>query len=115
MESAGVAFEYESLQLKYTVPAVDRTYHPDFVLPNGIIVEAKGQFDAQDRKKMQCVKEQHPDLDIRMCFMNANGKIYPGSKTTNAKWCDDHGFPWAHRVIPTSWFSEPRRLLQQGE
>jgi hypothetical protein len=111
MEKAGIKFEYESLQLKYIVPASDHTYHPDFVLPNGIILEAKGEFDAADRKKMLLVKEQHPDLDIRMVFMNANGKIYPGSKTTNAVWCENHGFPWAHRVVPASWFSEPRRSL----
>ena len=38
-----------------------RTYTPDFVLDNGIIVETKGIFDSEDRRKHIAVREQHPE------------------------------------------------------
>jgi hypothetical protein len=103
LEAAGMVFEYEQLKLNYTIPETRKTYHPDFVLANGIIIEAKGEWVAQDRKKIQSVLEQHPDIDLRMVFYNANAKIYPGSKTTYASWCDEHGIKWSHRTIPAEW------------
>lgn len=107
MEQQGIDFEYEKLKLAYTIPAVDRIYHPDFQLKsNKIILEAKGIFDAADRHKMLLVRDAHPELDIRFIFYNANSKIYHGSKTTLAQWADKHGFKWAHRVIPAEWLRE---------
>lgn len=114
MDQAGAKYDYECTQLKYTIPAVEHTYTPDFTLDNGIIIEAKGLFSAKDRKKMILVKRSHPELDIRIVFWNANQPIYTGSKTTNKQWADKHGFPWAHRAIPKSWMregTEPRRKL----
>lgn len=83
-----------------------RTYTPDFVLDNGIIVETKGLFDNDDRQKHLAIKEQHPELDIRFVFSNANTKIYKGAKSRYCDWCDKHGFLWAHRVIPEEWLHE---------
>lgn len=83
-----------------------RTYTPDFVLDNGIIIETKGMFDNDDRQKHLAIKEQHPELDIRFVFSNANTKIYKGSKSRYCDWCDKHGFQWAHRVIPEEWLHE---------
>ena len=52
LDSLGVSYEYETLKIKYQVNEV-RTYTPDFVLPNGIIVETKGRFvAAEDRKSV---------------------------------------------------------------
>ena len=45
-----------------------RLYKPDFVLNNGIIIEAKGWFKARDRVKHLLIQEQYPELDIRFCF-----------------------------------------------
>ena len=45
-----------------------RVYKPDFILNNGIIVEAKGWFKPTDRVKHLLVQEQYPDLDIRFYF-----------------------------------------------
>jgi hypothetical protein len=83
-----------------------RTYTPDFQLDNGIIIETKGMFDSEDRRKHLEVKKQHPELDIRFVFSNAKGKLYKGSKTSYADWCDKNGFLWAHRVIPESWLKQ---------
>ena len=45
----GVEFEYESLSISYLRPAKKAKYTPDFVLPNGIIIETKGRFLTADR------------------------------------------------------------------
>ena len=98
-----VKFEYETKKFLY-IPK-PRTYTPDFYLPDTeIYIEAKGHLDKADRVKMALVKEQHKDLDIRFVFMNARNKIYKGSKTTYADWCNKHDFRWAEKAIPTEWY-----------
>ena len=98
-----VKFEYESKKFLY-VPK-PRTYTPDFYLvESGIYIEAKGHLDKADRVKMALVKQQHKDLDIRFVFMNARNKIYKGSRTTYADWCNKHDFRWAEKSIPMEWF-----------
>jgi hypothetical protein len=71
-----------------------------------MIIETKGLFSTEDRKKMKLVKAQHPTLDIRLVFSNARAKIAKGSPTTYAKWAETNGFKWAHRVIPQDWLKE---------
>lgn len=99
----GRDFKYESMKLKYVISA---NYTPDIVLGNGIIVELKGYFDADDRRKMRLVKEQHPHLDIRLVFQKAEKTITKSSKTTYAQWAEKNGFKWANQEIPRSWFNE---------
>lgn len=95
------------MKLKYTVPEKVRTYTPDFIVDGGrIIIETKGLFTTEDRQKMKLVKEQHPDLDIRFVFSNANARIAKRSPTTYAKWAESNGFPWAHKTIPLEWLKE---------
>ena len=61
-----------------------RTYTPDFVLPNGIILETKGQFISDDRRKHKLIKQQHPDLDIRFVFTNSKSKLSRGQRQPTA-------------------------------
>lgn len=96
---------YEQLKIEWADFRY-RTYTPDFVLDNGIIVETKGKFDVDDRHKHLEIKKQHPELDIRFVFSNSNAKLYKGSKTTYAEWCEKNGFLWAHRVVPLTWLKE---------
>jgi len=42
LKDRGVEFEYETLRIDYLRPAKKARYPPDFVLPNGIIIETKG-------------------------------------------------------------------------
>ncbi len=100
-----VKFTYEKLKIRWQDLRY-RTYTPDFVLANGIIVETKGRFITSDRQKHLMIKEQHPDLDIRFVFSNPNSKLYKGSKTTYADWCDKHGFKCAKEEIPLEWIKE---------
>ena len=102
LEKMGVAFSYETKKLTYTV---FRTYKPDFILPNGVIVEAKGYFTPSDRTKHLRVREAHPELDIRFCFQNSKVKLNKTSNTTYAEWCDKKGFKWCDKVIPVTWVS----------
>ena len=115
LEQEGCPYEYESMKIEYVIPASRHTYTPDFVLPNGIMIEAKGEFSPQDRRKIELVKEQHPDIDLRIVFMRAQAPIYKGSKTTCAKWCEDRGIPWANKRIPREWLLEGRELKDRLE
>ena len=102
LEEAGVKYEYETQKIKYRVEE-DRTYTPDFILPNGIIVETKGRFTTADRKKHLLIQKQYPKHDIRFVFQNSRAKLYKGAKTTYAQWCDKHGFLYADKSIPEEW------------
>ncbi len=105
LESEGAAFGFETLRIEYIKPA---TYTPDFVLPNGIIIEAKGIWYPEDRTKHLLVCGCHPDLDIRLCFQNPFLKIRKGSKTTYAGWCDKKGIKWCNKNIPRTWLLQKR-------
>ena len=108
VEETGQPALYEELTVTYTKPERQHRYKPDFILPNGIIVEGKGIFDAEDREKHLLVKDQRPDLDIRFVFTRSEAPIYPKSKTTMADWCRKFGFKFADKLIPVEWFKERR-------
>jgi hypothetical protein len=109
LDTRKVAYEYETVKIKYSVPERIATYTPDFILPNGIIVEGKGIFDTADRQKHLLVRDQHPEKDIRFVFSRSAAPIYKGSKTTLAAWCAKHSFRYADKLIPLEWiWEEPR-------
>ena len=98
----GVEFEYESVKIEFMKVA---TYTPDFILPNGIIIETKGLWTSDDRTKHLLIREQHPELDVRLCFQNASNKLRKGSKTTYAMWCEKKGIKYCDKTIPKSWLN----------
>ena len=101
LSELGVSYEYESTKIGYVI---QHTYTPDFVLPNGVVLECKGYWDAEDRRKIKNIKKQEPYLDLRMVFQSPFTKINKNSKTTYAKWCDKHDIPWTHfHNIPIEW------------
>jgi hypothetical protein len=105
LEGLGIPFEYEKTKIAYEVNEV-RKYSPDYVLPNGIIIESKGRFVAADRKKHLLIQRQHIFLDIRFVFSNSKAKLTKGSKTTYGDWCTKHGFLYADKLIPEEWIKE---------
>lgn len=105
LKQVGINGEYEQHKIKYVKPATNHTYTPDFRLPNGIFIETKGRFVAEDRKKHELIREQHPELDIRFVFQNSKNKLRKGSKTTYADWCIKHGFLFADKTIPPDWLA----------
>ncbi len=113
LKDAGLSYDYEAVKLRYIKPAREAKYTPDFILPNGIIVETKGRFVVEDRQKHLILKDQYPNLDVRFVFSNSNTKISKGSKTTYAAWCQKYGFTYADKLVPKSWMEEapkPERL-----
>ena len=101
LDSESVPFEYESFKIPYTKP--ESKYTPDFVLPNGIIIETKGLFTAEDRTKHLLVRAWHPDLDIRFVFSNSRSRLSKVSATTYEQWCMKHGFKQHNKTIPLEW------------
>ena len=108
LKERGVKFTYEEFKIKWVDPKT-KTYTPDFVLENGIIIETKGRFISPDRAKHLAVRDQYPDLDIRFVFTNSKARLYKGSKTTYGMWCDRYGFKYADRLIPDAWLKEPKK------
>lgn len=124
LKSRNIDFGYESITYEITVPVRsknqycvdcngstimrDTIYTPDFFLPNGIVVEAKGRFMAKDRLIAKAMKEQHPEVDIRMLFMGDN-KISPSSKTRYRDWCERNDIKCAVSKtgkLPEEWYDE---------
>ena len=97
-------YEPQDSHLSYNKPS---RYIPDFRLPNGILVEAKGYFTSADRTKMLRVRDQNPSYDIRLVFQRANNKLTKAKNSrTYWQWAEQHGFVWAEGTIPTKWWKE---------
>ena len=106
LDCLAIDYQYEPYAIEYIQPEKKRKYTPDFILPNGIIIETKGRFLVDDRQKHLMIRDCHPELDIRFVFTNSRNKISKTSKTTYADWCDKHGFMYADKLIPEEWIDE---------
>lgn len=98
---------YENSELEYVISF---KYVPDFEieLADGRVfyIEAKGlgrPFDYDSRRKLETVKAQHPDKDIRIVFYR-DGILRKGSKFRASDWARKHGFPFAIGRVPKEWF-----------
>lgn len=88
-----VKFEYEGLRVSYKI---EGTYCGDFYFPErNMVIEFKGHFRQEDKRKMVAVKAANPSLDIRFVFYSPNKK--------NIRWCEKYGFPYSIRTIPEEW------------
>ena len=102
-EELGVIYEYESTKIPYVI---QHKYTPDFLSKNGVYLETKGYWDANDRRKIKNVKQQHPEIDLRMVFQNPFNTISKRSKTTYAMYCDKLSIPWTSFMnIPIDWLT----------
>jgi hypothetical protein len=102
-----VLAHYEEIRLRYTT---EHTYTPDWRVRvrsgRSFFVEAKGLFTAEDRTKLQTVRDQNPGVDIRLVFQRAATKIRKGSKTSYGQWATNAGFKWAEGAVPQAWLDE---------
>ena len=99
----GVDYEYEGKSFAYTI---QHQYTPDFVLPNGVVLETKGYWRPEDRRKVRQVIKDNPNIDLRMVFQDPYKKINKKSKTTYAQWCKRYGIKWcAFHAIPIDWLT----------
>ena len=96
-----VSYEYETKKIPYVI---QHNYTPDFVLFNSVILECKGYWAAEDRRKIKQVKKDNPDIDLRMVFQAPYNTISRRSKTTYAQWCERLDIPWtSFNNIPLDW------------
>ena len=105
LEENKVQYTYESMVIKYVVPETKRSYTPDFILPNGVIIEAKGYWDAESRRKMALVVEQNPHLKLKMLLQRDN-TISKKSKTKYSDWAKARGIECVvspQGIIPEEW------------
>jgi predicted nuclease of restriction endonuclease-like RecB superfamily len=116
LKECGLPVMYERDILSFLVPSRRSTYTPDFKLPKRggfFYVETKGIWSVQERQRYLLVRDQL-GIDLRMVFSNANAKLYKGSPTTYAAFCDKHGIPWAHKVIPEDWIRESKDAISSS-
>lgn len=115
LQALGVPVLFETFKLDYVIPENWHKYTPDLRLPNQIIIEGKGIFDAQDRAKHLFIKAQYPELDIRFVFSRSAAPITKGSKTTLADWCRKFGYKFSDKLIPEAWLHEsgPTKTIEE--
>lgn len=106
--------EYEADNIPYTITG---NYLVDFTITkkdgSKIYIEAKGggrAFDAKVQQKMKAVREQHPDLDLRILFYRDNkigAKRKDDTFRRQSDWARDNGFKFAVGLLPPKeWFEE---------
>lgn len=82
-------------------------YTPDFFFP-GWIIEAKGKFTANDRKRVLALLEaytvDHERRRFAMLFMRDN-KLAKTSKTRYSDWCKARGIPYAIGWFDREWLA----------
>jgi len=112
LELAGRPYGFEEDKIDYVKPAKRAKYNPDFHVikkrdGSKMYIESKGRFLTEDRAKHLLIRDQHPELDIRFVFQNANARISKTSSTTYARWCTDKGFKFSDKgIIPKEWLQE---------
>ena len=104
LDEQKVRYCYEEGWLSYSLA---KKYKPDFLLPNGIYIEVKGWFKAEDQRKHRVLREQHPDMDLRFVFGNIHSKVQ-GGRFTCQEWCEKYSFLYANKLIPTNWIKEKK-------
>jgi hypothetical protein len=119
LEDANKEYTYETHKISYTVPAVERSYRPDFIIHTKagkpIFIESKGRWVHEDQYKHLYIRTQHPDLDIRFIFGRADNTLAKGSRRTYRDVCEGNGYgllkghKWLYGdkgIIPESWLTE---------
>ena len=102
MDAAKIKYKYEEKILEYQHEP--QKYTPDFVLPNGMIVEFKGKMTAETRKKMLSIKRSNPELTIGIVFQYANNKLSARPNSTRYwEWAESNGFLWSESYVPKAW------------
>lgn len=96
MRLAKVRHKYEARKIPYYWTG---HYTPDWDVVDRrggtFIVEGKGYFRSEDKRKLVAVKRCNPHLDIRIVFYSYNKR--------NVAWCVKHGFKYAIKTIPKEW------------
>lgn len=99
LKSLKLKVSYETEKLPYILR---RNYIPDFIVKTKagkkIYIEAKGYLRPEHKSKLVAVKQQHPDIDLRIVFYSMSKK--------NSNWAIKHKIPYAIGTVPKDWFDE---------
>lgn len=100
--------KYESQKLKYTLPAKTHSYLVDLEIGPNSFLEIKGRLMPQERVKYLAVRDQHPEITLRFFFDKSDNKLYKGSPTTYAMWCEKNNFEYTDlkRGLPKEWLTQ---------
>jgi len=117
---AGVKFDYETVTVTYqkevrgsecqacgsTDVYTTAKYTPDFILANGIFIEAKGKFTPRDRTKILAVLRSNNEINrdnFRILFMYDNWLTKKKLKRYT-DWCAQHDIQCAVGTeVPEEW------------
>lgn len=103
LQESGIKFGYETRKIPYTLSL---NYVPDFIAPSGALIETKGYFKPEDRRKMLAVKRSNPKLDIRLWFQRDNW-LNKNKKSKYSDWAVKHGFPYhVGDTLPEEWLND---------
>jgi hypothetical protein len=116
LKKAGIEYDYEKESYEYFTKVTNgicndclgthvvqrRWYTPDFFLPNGVVIEAKGHLTASNRTILKAVREDHPTLDLKLMFQSDN-RISRSSETRYTEWASKQNIDWAIREVPEKW------------
>jgi hypothetical protein len=109
LNEAQIPFMYEAKAFPYIRNGKVSWYTPDFKLANGTYLEGKGYFHGgtKDRHKLILVKDQHPELDLRIIFQAEGTLVSKDTTLTYGDWADLNGLTWAGAgTIPQHWLEE---------
>ena len=85
---------------------IKKKYTPDFVIElldgRKKVVECKGYFPDEDRKKTLAFINDYPDIDFLIVFQKAN-RLYSGSNIRYSDWCIKNNIPYSIGSIPDDW------------
>jgi hypothetical protein len=106
LAEVGIESNYEAERIEYTI---NYKYSPDFPVTKKdgtfMYLEAKGIFEADDRRKHVAIKKQHPEHDIRFIFYS-DYKLNKNAKMRYSGWCEKHDFKFCIQKIPDEWLKE---------
>lgn len=113
LADVGIESNYEKERIEYTI---DYKYNPDFpvIKKDGefMFLEAKGLFEAEDRRKHVAIKKQQPQHDIRFVFYS-DKKTTKTGKMKYSDWCNKYGFKYCIQTIPEEWLNELKNYKKE--
>lgn len=110
-----INFEYEAKRIPFrsrvksgvcgecdcTTVYQKRQYLPDFTLPDGHVIEAKGRLTSSERTKFLGIRAFNPELRVSFVF-GADNKLSKGKPKRYSDWCKENGFDYGVKQLPPS-------------
>lgn len=115
LKASGIKFKYEARKIPFRSRVKSgicgececrevfqvRSYLPDFELPDGRIVEAKGKLTSSERTKFLAIRASNPNLYV--CFVfGADNKLTKSKPRRYSDWCKDNDFDYGIKQLPAS-------------